>query len=155
MFSALGLIASLSMMQAPTCRTASSRVEKVVASKVRELRGHEYCQFRLYNPIADIDRDGQDDFLMVFSVEGVNGSMNATRQFLVAFPSKSSCQPSVVEVGRRGVRVVLEVVVKDRRVVLTTAERKEGDALCCLSGSGKLVFRHERGKLLASGEDVK
>jgi hypothetical protein len=31
---------------------------------------------------------------------------------------------------------VLKLHVEDRRVVLTTVERKEGDAMCCLSGSG-------------------
>jgi len=155
MFFALGLIASLSMPQAPTCRTASSRIETTVADKVRELKGHEYCQFRLYNHTHDIDGDKRDDFLMVFSVEGINGSMNATRQFLVAFPSGSSWKPSVVEVGSRGVRVVVGLEVEDRRVVLPTAERKEGDALCCLSGSGTLVFRLEGGKLVASNAGVK
>ena len=144
------LMISFSLAQEPTCRTASSRVENVVASKVRELKGDELCQFRLYDHLHDIDGDHRDDFLMVFSVEGINRSANATRQFLVAFPSGSRWEPSVVEVGRRGVREVLKLDVEGRTVVLTTAERQEGDAMCCLSGSGKLVFRFERGKLVAS-----
>ena len=37
-------------------------------------------------------------------------------------------------------------------MVLATAERNEGDALCCLTGSGRLVFRLERGKLVAAAD---
>jgi hypothetical protein len=150
------LFVSGSLAQIPTCRTASARVEHVVEAKARELKGVELCQFRLYEHTHDLDHDGQDDFLMVFSVEGINGSANVARQFLVAFPSADSWRPSVVEVGRRGVREVLKVdVVEGRYVVLATAERNEGDALCCLSGSGRLVFRLERGKLVAAADVAK
>lgn len=92
---------------------------------------------------------------MVFSVEAINGSANASRQFLVAFPSRSRWQPSIVEVGRRGVREVVQMNVDGDAVVLTTAEWKDGDAMCCLSGSGKLVFRLERGKLVSSEGSVR
>ena len=143
------LIRSFSLPQQPTCRTDSHRVEDVVASKVRELKGNELCQFRLYDHLHGIDGDHRDDFLMVFSVEAINGSANATKQFLVAFASSSDWQPRVVEVGRRGVRVVLKLDVEDRTVVLTTAEW-DGDAMCCPSGSGRLAFRLEKGKLVAA-----
>jgi hypothetical protein len=85
---------------------------------------------------------------LVFSVEGINGSANASRKFVVAFPSGSKWRPSLVEVGRRGLRVVVGIDVVDADVVLTTAEYVDGDPLCCPSGSGKLVFRLERGTLL-------
>ena len=153
MMLATTIAVSVSLLQAPTCRTASARVEAVVDAKVRELKGTELCQFRLYHHIHDLDGDGRDDFLMVFSVEGIHGSANATRQFLVAFPSRNSWRPSVVEVGRRGVRVVLALDVSaGGDVVLTTAERNDGDALCCLSGSGQLVFRLEGGRLISPAE---
>ena len=155
LFLATELLVWFAMAQEPTCRTASSAVEDVVASKIRELKGGELCQFRLYDHIHDIDGDGRDDFLMVFSVEGINGSANATAQFLAAFPSRNRWQPSVVEVGRRGAREVLKLDVDGRLVVLGTAERKEGDAMCCLTGSGELVFRLERGNLVAGGQAAK
>jgi hypothetical protein len=148
-------VISLAMAQAPTCRTTSSRVEGVIESKVRELKGHELCQFRLYDRLNDVDADGQNDFLMVFSVEGINGSANATRQFLVAFPSANNWRPSLVEVGRRGVRTVLKLDVEGRTVVLTTAEAQKGDALCCPSGSGRIAFRLEQDKLVAASESAK
>jgi hypothetical protein len=119
------------LIQAPSCRTASAQLEDVINAKVRELKGTELCQFRLYDHSHDLDRDGRDDFLMVFSVEGINGSANATRQFVAAFPSASQWRPSITEVARRGVREVLKVDVAERGyVVLTTAERVEGDAMC-------------------------
>ena len=92
----------VSLAQTPTCRTASAHVEAVVEAKVRELKGTELCQFRLYDHLHDLDRDGHDDFLMVFSVEGINGSASASRQFVAAFPSGNRWRPSVIEVGRRG-----------------------------------------------------
>jgi len=149
------LLALFSLAQEPTCRTASPRVENVIASKVRELKGDELCQFRIYDHIHDIDGDQRDDFLMVFSVEGINGNANAVRQFLVAFPSATNWQPSLVEAGRRGVREVLKLDVDGRGVVLTTAERKDGDPMCCLTGSGRLVFRLERGQLVSLGQAAK
>lgn len=154
-FFAVTLIISFSIAQPPSCHTASSRIERVVASTVRELKGKEYCQFRLYDQFNDIDSDGNNDFLMVFSVEAINGSANATRQFLAVFPSGSRWQPSVLEVGQRGVREVLKLEVESQTIVLTTAERKEGDAMCCPSGSGRLLLRLERGTLVASDTRTK
>jgi len=43
MFFAISLVASLSMTQAPTCRTARSRVENVVASKDRNVPALPVC----------------------------------------------------------------------------------------------------------------
>jgi hypothetical protein len=142
------VLLSASLTQTPTCRTASTAVESVIDAKVRELKGAELCQFRLYDHIHDLDGDKQDDFLVVFSVEGVNGSANATRQFLVAFPSASNWRPSVIEVGRRGLRVVLAMDVRGTDVALTTAVHADGDPLCCPSGSAKLLLRLERGSLV-------
>jgi hypothetical protein len=51
---------------------------------------------------------------------------------------------------------VLKIDVAERDyVVLTTAERTEGDAMCCLSGSGRLRFRLERGTLVPAADVVK
>ena len=149
MLLAVDLLVSGALAQPPTCRTASPGVETVVAGKIRELKGTELCQFRLYEHLSDIDGDARRDFLMVFSVEAINGSANANRQFLAAFPSSQRWRPSVVEVGRRGTRAVVKLDVEGRDVVLTTAEHIEGDAMCCPSGEGRLVFRFEKGQLVA------
>jgi hypothetical protein len=141
-------VLSASLTQIPTCRTASTAVENVIDAKVRELKGVELCQFRLYDHIHDLDGDKQDAFLVVFSVEGVAGRANATRQFLVAFPSANNWRPSVIEVGRRGLRVVVALDVRGTEVALTTAVPADGDALCCPSGSGELLVRLDRGSLV-------
>jgi hypothetical protein len=100
--------------------------------------------------LLECDR-AKDEFLIVFSVEAIDGSANATRQFLVAFPSASNWQASVVEVRRRGVREVLKLEADGRAVVLTTAERKDGDAMCCPSGpSSRSVGAVCKGHLIAT-----
>ena len=48
----------------PTCHTADSRIEGLISAKAAELQGQEYCQFRLYHTIDDVDGDGRDDFLV-------------------------------------------------------------------------------------------
>jgi hypothetical protein len=70
----IGLLFAFSLPQTPTCHTTSAHIEDVVEAKVRELKGTELCQFRLYDYTHDLDRDGKDDLLMVFSVEGSMGA---------------------------------------------------------------------------------
>jgi len=132
---------------APTCRTADPRVERLIEAKAQELQGAEYCQFRLYHTLDDIDGDQKDDFLVVFSIEGISGSSNGTEQFLAAFTSRTEWRPVVVKVGARGVRFVDSIDVRDHTIVLKTLEYKSGDANCCPSGHGKLAFRFKSGAL--------
>ena len=56
-----------------SCHTADSRVESLISGKAAELQGQEYCQFRLYHTIDDVDADGRDDFLVIFAVEVFRG----------------------------------------------------------------------------------
>jgi hypothetical protein len=60
----------------PTCNVRNDLVESVIAAKAKELKGQEYCQFRHYQTLFDIDKDGNDDFIVLFTVEGVGGGSN-------------------------------------------------------------------------------
>src|SRR6185295_20383611 len=62
-------ILSLLAAPPPTCKTADPRVEAVIDAKLKETRGSEYCQARLYNTLDDLDGDGREDFVLVFTVE--------------------------------------------------------------------------------------
>jgi hypothetical protein len=151
----IGLLTATALLiaqGAPSCITSDRRVEDVVAAKARELGGHEYCQFRIYETLSDVDADGIDDFLVVFSVEGPGGGGNNTIQFLAAFASSNEWRPSVVEVGRRGQRMVEAITqVRQSGIDLSTWEYGHADAMCCPSRKGKLrlMFQHGRISLVA------
>src|SRR5215467_6230787 len=89
---------------APTCATSSRGVESLIAKKAADVGGQEYCQFRIYETHFDVDGDGREDFLVVFSIEGAHG--NDITQFLAVFPSTTGWAPTLIEVGRRGTRLV-------------------------------------------------
>jgi len=71
---------------APNCQLKDERVERAIASVATELQGTEYCQFRHYLSLDDIDSDGKADFLVTFNVEGTGeGSGNDVVSYLMAF----------------------------------------------------------------------
>jgi hypothetical protein len=134
-----GVILLAHLDRAPTCRTADSRLERLIAATAEEERATEYCQARLYHTIDDLDGDGREDFIVVFEVEAVMG--NNSVQYLAVLPSGTSWHPSVMKVGERGQRFIDGIDVEDgRTVVLETSEYRKGDATCCPSADGELRF---------------
>jgi hypothetical protein len=132
---------------APTCKTADPRVETLIARQARAYHGVEYCQFRLYHTIDDLDGDGRDDFVLVFSLEKNDGS-NDSVQYLAVFLSSRAWKPLVLKVGRRGERFIDDIDVDDDgTLVLSTSEYERDDPICCPSGDGELRFRIEHGRL--------
>jgi hypothetical protein len=131
----------------PTCKTADARLEAVIAAKAHELKAREYCQFRIYETLSDIDGDRVDDFLVVFAVEGVGGGGNNSLQFLVALASGSAWRPVIVQVGARGRRLVKSIEASGGVVVLHVLEYAPTDAMCCPTRSGTARYRIEGGGL--------
>jgi len=132
----------------PTCKAADRRVEAVIEAKVRATGGTEYCQERLYHTVDDLDGDDRDDFVVVFSIDTSAGDDLA--QYLAVFPSATQWKPLVLKVGQRGERYVDEIQVDDdHRLVLLTSEFEPGDAACCPSGEGELVYRVTKGRITA------
>jgi hypothetical protein len=131
---------------APSCKTADPRIERLVASYARKTQSDEYCQTRLYHSIDDLDGDGRDDFVLVFSLELKGGNYSA--QYLAVFPSTTGWKPLVLKVGERGERFIDQIDVEEgRTLVLSTSEYEEDDAMCCPSGEGELRYRIEKGQL--------
>jgi hypothetical protein len=130
----------------PTCKTADLRVEGLIASYARKTNSDEYCQARLYHTVDDLDGDGKDDFVLIFSLELKTGNYSA--QYLAVFPSSKQWKPIVLKVGERGERYVDQIDVEEgHTLVLSTSEYEEGDAMCCPSGDGELRYRIEKGQL--------
>ncbi len=154
----LGVLALVSLAAAanlagavagPSCRTSDARVEGFIAAKARELGGSEYCQFRRYETMSDVDGDGVDDFVVVFGIEGRNGGGNDITQFLAVFGSRAAWKPRVVECGGRGTRLVDEIEgASDGIVVMTASVYREKDPMCCPSGETRIAFRIDGEKLV-------
>ena len=129
----------------PTCRTASPEVERLITAKARELSMAEYCRFRRYDALDDVDGDGRDDFLVLFTLEGPSGG-NRHVSFLAFFPSGRG-RPSAARTGERGERDPIDVRVEHGKIVVATREYLPADPMCCPSGSGRLVYEWKDGRL--------
>ncbi len=122
------------------CRLANARVEAAIARKASALAGEEYCQFRRYDALDDLDGDGRNDLLVAFNVEPRAG--NDHRGFLAVFLSSDppESEPLLVSTGGRGEQDVVGVTVEGRRIRLATRTYLPSDPMCCPSGEGELVF---------------
>src|SRR5258706_1693075 len=115
---------------APTCALASPEVEDLIARKARELRYAEYCQFRRYEALSDVDGDGKDDFIVLFTVEGPDGGNDHVSFMAVFLSGSSSGRAIVVETGRRGVRDPVGIEARRGEVDLGSLEYRPHDPMC-------------------------
>ena len=139
----------------PDCTLKDGKVEKDIRTVARRLQGNEYCQFRQYVTIDDIDGDGKDDFVVMFTVEGVHGSMNHFLRFvLVYLSSRADAQPVQIQVGERGKRSASRFLRLERNEITVEDDVwQEGDALCCPSGKGQSVYEIKDGKIVKTLEN--
>jgi hypothetical protein len=126
-------------VRGPSCATQSKIVESTIAAVARDLKGQEYCQFRHYHALDDVDGDGTDDFIVLFSVEGMGGG-NGHEDFMAVFLSGRNWHPLTTRTGGRGERDPISVEVKNHRIVLETLVYRPSDAMCCPSGKGTLIY---------------
>jgi hypothetical protein len=122
------------------CRLADARVEAAIARKAASLKADEYCQFRHYEAMSDLDGDGKNDLVVLFNVEPREG--NDHLGFLAVFLSSdpAGAEPLMAATGGRGERDAVSIDVKGRRIELGTLEYEPSDPMCCPSGKGTLVF---------------
>ena len=130
----------------PTCRTQSAELERLITDKARSLEMSEECQFRRYDALDDVDGDGKEDFLALFTLEGPRGA-NDHVTFLAAFLSGAPGRPLVVEAGRRGERDPVSIAARRGEITLDVLEYRPSDPMCCPSGRGRRVYRLSRGRL--------
>jgi hypothetical protein len=130
----------------PTCVTQSAELERLIAGKAWALAMAESCQFRRYDALDDVDGDGKDDFIALFTLEGPRGA-NDHVTFLAVFLSAFPNSPIVVEAGRRGERDPVAIGARRGEISLDTLDYLPRDPMCCPSGKGRLVYRLSGGKL--------
>lgn len=138
----------------PNCKLNDKRVEEIISQKARQLKGHEYCQFRRYNSINDIDGDGKDDFVVIYTVEGVHGSMNQYFQFMLVFlSSRINSKPLEIQVGERGERSAEGIMnVEKNKITVKEQVWQNNDALCCPSGGGQSIYGISNGKIIKTNQ---
>ena len=139
----------------PTSNLRDQLVESTTAAKVKELNGQEYCLFRHYNTLFDIDKDGNDDFIVLFTVEGIGGGGNNHRDFMSVFLSRRGRRSITTRTGGRGERDPVHVDFRDGKIILDTLVYCPSDALCCPSGRGTLTYelRHDNLELISDKEN--
>lgn len=131
---------ALALLAALDCRLADARVEAAIAKKAASLDADEYCQFRHYEAMSDLDGDGKNDLVVLFAVEprGGNDHLGFMAVFLSSDPGDA--EPLIAATGGRGERDAVSIDVRGRRIELGTLEYKPSDPMCCPSGKGTLVF---------------
>ena len=145
-------IASGATNSNPTCATRSKLVESTISAVSKGLKGEEFCQFRHYQTFGDVDGDGTDDFIVLFSVEGMEGKGNSHYDFMSVFLSGRKWQPITVKTGERGERDPISVEVRGRKMILETVVYRPSDAMCCPSGKGALVYEVSGSQLKLTAE---
>ena len=130
------------------CGLADTAVESLIKSKAKELKCEERCQFRIYDSLDDIDGDSNDDFIVIFTVEGPEGA-NFHQSFMYVFlSSNKTAKPLFAQVGERGQRHPESVSGERGKIVITTREYLPKDPQCCPSGHGKVLFAVKDGRLV-------
>jgi hypothetical protein len=132
------------------CALANEAVEQAIAERVEALKGHEYCQFRCYDALDDLDGDRIEDLIVTFNVEGPEGGGNHYESELLVFLSTRLQRPLQLEVGHRGSRVPQSIGVRNHVIIIEMAEWQESDPLCCPSGRGKLFVKLLKNQLVVS-----
>jgi hypothetical protein len=139
----LALAAGPAASAAPSldCRLANQSVEAAIARKVSSLKAIEYCQFRHYDALDDLDGDGHNDLIVLFNAEPASGQNNHT-DFMAVFLSSDppGAEPLIVRTGGRGERDPIAIAVRGHQITLETEEYLPKDPMCCPSGHGTLVF---------------
>ena len=120
----------------------------MIQHKAKQLEGFEYCQFRRYNTLNDLDGDGKEDFIVLFTVEGIHHSMNNTYQFIYVFLSGNpNAEPLQIQVGSRGKQETNEILISSDEILLPMSVWGKDDGICCPSQTDTTTLRILQGKL--------
>jgi hypothetical protein len=122
------------------CHLANSHVEEAIAKQAASLNANEYCQFRHYEALSDLDGDHQNDLIVLFNVEprGGNDHLGFMAIFLSSRPADAAFL--LVPTGGRGERDAGAITVRGTRITLDTQEYLPKDPMCCPSGEGTLTY---------------
>ncbi len=154
----LSFVTLMSLVQpslAEDCQRLPDKVTKSIASYVHQLRGAEYCRFRVVAR-GDIDSDGIEDLIVAFTVEGAcnedketspGACGNHAEQYLKAFLGKELKEIPILEIGSDWGRFVRKLTVKNGTIEAETKAHGPNDSHASLSVTGETEFSLRNGVL--------
>jgi hypothetical protein len=124
------------------CRLADQRIERSIAEKTAREGGAEYCQFRRYDVLNDVDGDRKPDIIVTFNIEGAHGEWNRVESYPYVFLSAAGekAAPLTARAGERGTFWPDGISVRGSTILLHTMKWLSKDPLCCPSGRGRVDF---------------
>ena len=119
-----------------------------IASHAQRVHGNAPRETRK-SCAGDVNGDGHEDVVVIYSIEGVGGGNDWTQYATVLTAAPQGCgvtKPK--EVGGKSVRVVDGCTVTGSTVELELKTYGPKDGSCCPSVPGKARYRFEKGALI-------
>jgi hypothetical protein len=145
----LGLVLSFLVFgstQACRQRFVLESICRHIDSRERETGGIVYAPASM-TARGDLDRDGQEDFALIYTLEGENHS-DSYRQYLLVSSSRRSGVLYEKEVGGKSVRAVTGLKLREGKIELACLEYAPSDAACCPIFPSGHFYRFDRERLV-------
>ena len=140
---------------AEECKPLPEKAEKFIKSFTGEVRGEEYCRFRKITR-GDVNSDGIEDLIAVFTIEGACGDDKTTtpgacgnhhETYAKIFLGKELKEVPVIMIGRRGERLIKGLTVVNGIIQAETLNYGKDDPMCCPAIKGQTAFVLNKGSL--------
>lgn len=118
----------------------TSAIDAFIAKQAKRLKGDEYGEARKVTT-GDVNRDGVAETVVLFTIEGQQGSNNHT-QYLAVFARSKSGLIAITQspVGGKNWRSIEQVSVSDNAMQLDTLGYGPKDPSCCPSIKGTVRY---------------
>lgn len=122
-------------------------INKFIAKQAKDERAEEYPDARKVLR-GDINGDKKTDLVILYTLEGFNGSNNYLQYLAVFLGTGKSFRYAAKEVvgGHAGRNIELKSII-NRRINLNTMDPRRNDPACCPSKPGKTRYVFRNGKL--------
>jgi hypothetical protein len=133
------------LAQANAAETAT--IDKYISAQATREHGEEYPDARKV-VAGDLNNDGQSDVIVLYTIEGQNGSNNHV-QYLAAFLRKKAqlVAAARASVGGKNYRDVELESIEKGKILLSTLNYARKDPSCCPSKKGSARYVLAAGKL--------
>jgi len=142
------LIISLSASFASAQNADKTAIDKFISAQATREHGEEYPDARKVVS-GDLDKDGVAETVVLYTVEGQNGSNNHV-QYLAVFTraNRQLVHLTHTSVGSKSYRDVELDSISNGLINLTTNSFARNDPACCPTLKGKAWFRLALGRLV-------
>ena len=128
-------------------------VDRFIARQEKREKAVEYRDARKILR-GDVNRDGKEDIVVLYSLEGFFGGTNLWIQYLAVFTNRGNklVYATHQSIGGKNQRGLLLKSIAKNRIYLDTKEYLRQDASCCPSGKGHASFTFSNGRLKENGK---